>query len=149
MQNADRMSSLFFLALGLFILIYSLWTLPIGTVYAPEPGFFPLLVGIVMTSLALVLVIRAFSEKAAMLPQFESRWTRVLFTSATILLYVFFMELAGFLLSTSLFVLFYLKAIEKVGWMGSLLFTIPTVCVTYFSFTYLLGVPLPRGVIPF
>lgn len=149
MRHSDRISGLFLLVFGLFVLLHSLRTLPLGTPYEPEAGLFPFLIGIVMTGLALAMVIQAFREKVQKLPQIGSHWRKVPFSAAGILLYIFFLESGGFLLCTFLFVLFYLKAIERVRWAGSLLFSISTVFATYFSFTYLLGVPLPQGIIPF
>lgn len=148
MRHADRMSGLFFLAFGLFVLFYTLRTLPVGTLREPQAGFFPFLIGFGMTAFAFVMVFQAFREKVKKLPQFGNRWKRIIFTAVVILLYSLLLESVGFLLCTFLFTFIYLKGIERVGWMGSLLFTVPMVFATYFSFSYLLGVPLPRGIVP-
>lgn len=148
MGHSDRVSSLFFLCFGLFVLFYTLTTLPIGTLHDPQAGFFPLLVGFVLTVVSAVMVFRAFREKRIKPLQFGNLWKKVLLSAIGIILYVFFLEEGGFLLCTFLFVFFYLKGIERVGWVPSLVFTISTVFFTYFSFSYLLGIPLPQGIIP-
>ena len=149
MQHSDQISGLFFLGFGLFVIFYSLKTLPIGTLYEPQAGFYPLLSGILMVGFALILSVQAMHEKVEKRPQFGSRWKRVLFSSAEVLLYVLLLEFGGFLLCTFLFVLCYLKGIEWVAWAGSLVFAASSVLVTYFSFSHLLGVSLPQGIIPF
>jgi putative tricarboxylic transport membrane protein len=148
MGDSDRTSGLFFLCFGLFILVYTYRTLPLGTLAEPEAGLFPLLIGFLMTGFAAGMLFRSFRGKSRKVPEFGGYFRKVLFSGIAILGYVIFLESGGFLLCTFLFMFFYLKFIERLKWTGSLLFSGLTVGVTYFSFTQFLGVPLPQGIIP-
>ncbi len=149
MGNSDRGSGLFFLGFGLFVLVYSYRTLPLGTFKDPEAGLFPFLIGIIMMGFAAGILIGSFREKPRKVPAFGSHVHKVVLSALAILCYVIFLEPGGFLLCTFPFMLFYLKFVERLKWTGSLLFSGLTVGLTYFSFTHFLGVPLPQGVIPF
>jgi hypothetical protein len=147
-RHPDRISGIFCLAFGLFVLLYTMRTLPIGTLVEPQAGFFPFFIGFAITALSLSILFQSFREKGKKLPHFGDRRKRILFTGVGIIFYSLLLESGGFLLCTLLFVFIYLKGIERVGWMGSLLFTVLMVFATYFSFSYFLGVPLPRGILP-
>ena len=146
---SDRVTGPLLLAAGLYIVTYAIRVLPVGTPAAPGSGFFPLVVGLVLTVLASLVSVKAFRDPAGERPQFGELCGRVFLTAAGMILYAFLLEPAGFLLCTFAFVLFHLVAIERAGWVGSVLFAVLAVGGTYFGFKDLLGVPLPLGVLPF
>ena len=149
MRDSDRTGGLFFLGFGLFVLLYAYRNLPLGTFTEPEAGLFPFLIGIIMIGLAAGLLVLSFRETARKVPEFGSHLQKVVLSTVAILCYVIFLESGGFLLCTLLFMVFYMKVVERLRWTGRLLFSGLTVGLTYFLFTQFLGVPLPRGIVPF
>jgi putative tricarboxylic transport membrane protein len=149
MSNPNTKISIFFLASGLFILTYTILKVPFGTIYEPNAGFFPMIVGFCMVALALVLLFQSLKEERVNPPRFGTFWKKVVITAIMIFLYAFFLERAGFLICSFLFVFIYLKWVEVTTWTGTILFTIPAAFGSYYTFVKLLEVQLPRGILPF
>ncbi len=61
MKNNDQRSSLFWLAAGLAIAVYSR-KYGLGTLSSPGPGFLPFLTGLAIAGLALVVFFQQFSK---------------------------------------------------------------------------------------
>jgi putative tricarboxylic transport membrane protein len=149
MINSNTKVSIFFLALGLFILIYTTFKLPFGTIFEPDAGLFPMIIGVCMSALALTLLFQSLKEKMVNPPKLGPFWRKVVITAMMIFIYGFFLERAGFLICCLLLVFIYLKWIEGTSWGGALLFTIPSVIGAYFAFVKFLEVQLPKGILPF
>jgi hypothetical protein len=58
------------------------------------------------------------------------------------------LQKAGFVIATIALMLLVMRGLGGMGWKESLLITVPGVILSYLAFVQL-GVPLPRGPLPF
>jgi putative tricarboxylic transport membrane protein len=134
-------------------------TLPFGSIRNPDLGFMPILAGLTLLLLCLLLVakevLRPDRPKAEEVDLFEGKegGTESAGLKKPILLSVavFFYPLGfihmGFIVSTILLVTISLRVLEYRGWLGSLVLAIGISLVSFFLFSYLLDVQLPRGLL--
>ncbi len=152
MRNNDFQSSLFFLCLGLVFIGGGL-KMGLGPLNAPGPGFFPVVIGGVLSSLSAALLATAArrqgpADKKRFWKQ-EGSWAKILPSLLSLVFYLAFLDFLGYLLTTSLFILFLLKFVGKKGWGASILMALIVSVSSYALFRIGLGVLLPRGFISF
>jgi putative tricarboxylic transport membrane protein len=152
-NKKDLASGLFFLALGLFLILwcrgFSIWSSN-----GPEEGFFPFFTGIIIMASSLLILAKSFvlsraPEKEGKLVDPENGVNVFKVSSYAILmllLYGFLMESLGFLIASVLFLTLTIKVIEKQSWKITLLVASVSIVVSYILFVYFMGVPLPKGV---
>jgi putative tricarboxylic transport membrane protein len=131
-------------------LFFEAGKLNFGTMRVPQTGFFPkTLLGLIFV-LSLCLLIqslrREISEEAAAAITTEG-WIRIGATLATLLGFSLVLEWLGFFVSTLLLMMLLLRAIEPMKWTKVLFVALATALLAYFIFAWLLGVPLPAGVL--
>ena len=121
----------------------------------PGAGFFPLIVGLIISLLSLILLLqyilskrtRDKSESAPkVMPEQEKPalikvWSYLLL----MVLYGLLMESVGFFIVTFLFLFVILKYTERQGWRRTLLIGSIATVMSYLLFETYLGVPLPMG----
>ena len=147
-MHADRVSGvvlfLFALAAG-----WEARKLPFGTVNAPDSGFFPLSLAVMLAMLSALIVFATWLPGArATAPPSWHGAGRVALAVAALVVYVAVLNPLGYVLATALVTLLYLRGLERVGWGVSLAITIVSVVTSYLLFRRL-GVPLPAGIMPF
>jgi putative tricarboxylic transport membrane protein len=146
-NKKDLSSGLFFLVLGLLLILLSLRHSIWGGA-GPQEGFFPLLIGLMIVGFSLTILLQSLWSRGenGMEPKEEGLSVfRVAAYISLMLLYGVFFEGAGFLITSTLFLLLILKGVEKKPWKITLLVGLISVMVSYFLFASLLGVPLPQG----
>jgi hypothetical protein len=146
--NADRLSGgvLFLFALGVG---WEARKLPFGTVSTPDSGFFPLSLAVILAALSALIVIGSWLPEAGATP--APSWQgagRVAIAVATLMAYVAALDALGYLVTTGLVMLVYLRGLERLRWGPSLAITVGSVVISYLLFRRL-GVPLPAGIAPF
>jgi putative tricarboxylic transport membrane protein len=151
-RNHDFQSSLFCLCLGLLFMGGGV-RMGLGPLNAPGPGFFPAVIGGVLSSLSAALLVTAArrqgpSEKKSFWKQ-EGSWAKILPSLLSLVFYLAFLDILGYLLTTSLFILFLLKFVGRKGWGASILMALIVSASSYALFRMGLGVLLPRGFISF
>jgi putative tricarboxylic transport membrane protein len=125
----------------------------LGPLNAPGPGFFPAAIGGVLSSLSAALLVTAArrqgpSEKKSIWKH-EGSWAKILPSLLSLVFYLTFLDILGYLLTTSLFILFLLKFVGRKGWGVSILMALIVSASSYALFRMGLGVLLPRGFISF
>jgi len=151
-KSTDSVSSLFCLGLGLVFIGGGL-KMGLGPLNAPGPGFFPAVIGGVLSSLSAALFVAASrkknpSEKGRFWKQ-EGSWAKILPSLLSLVFYLAFLDILGYLLTTSLFILFLLKFVGRKGWGASILMALIVSASSYALFRMGLGVLLPRGFLSF
>jgi len=124
--------------------------LPFGSFRVPQTGFFPRVLGILLALLAVGELVRALrvsvpastSEKIA-----GEGWIRISATLVAMLGFALVLERLGFLLATFLLMILLLRAIEAPRWSKVFLVALVTSLLSYGLFAFLLGVPLPAGIL--
>lgn len=151
-NRKDLTSGLFFLALGLFLILWCRG-LSIWSNNGPEEGFFPLFTGVIIMGSSLLIMAQSFvfspaPEKERKLVDPENGVNVFKVSSYAILmllLYGFLMESLGFLITSVLFLMLTIKVIEKQNWKITLLVASASIVISYILFVYFMGVPLPKG----
>ncbi|MGH8621878.1 MAG: tripartite tricarboxylate transporter TctB family protein [Burkholderiales bacterium] len=147
-MNADRVS-------GAVLLLFALaagWEargLPFGIINAPDSGFFPLSLAVMLALLSALIVLATWLPEArATAPPSWQGGGRVALAVAALVAYVAVLNRLGYPLATVLVMLFYLRGLERLRWSVSLTFAVVSVVASYVLFRRL-GVPLPAGIMPF
>jgi hypothetical protein len=144
--NADRLSGLVLAVIAAFA-IYESSHLPFGAIWAPDAGFFPLSLSVLLLIIAFVGIVASFlgqQERA----EFWGRSSYVLIAGAALVIYALALPTVGFVVSTVAVLLLMTRGFGGMSWSRSVLISLVSVIATYAAFREL-GVPLPRGLLPF
>jgi putative tricarboxylic transport membrane protein len=149
MKDIDRAGGFFFLLVGGYAVAESL-RLPLGGFRHPDAGFLPFGLGIALVFLSALLLIRTCrkTHQGEWLLWGEGKY-RVGVAAASMLCYVFVLNCLGYMIATCLIMIVILRLLERLRWLTALLVTVPSVLISYIAFSFYLGVPLPKGLIPF
>jgi putative tricarboxylic transport membrane protein len=142
------------LAPGIFLLM-GLWIcletrqLPLGSFRMPEAGFFPLLLGITLSVLALILlavnlVTVSPGSGEALAPRPE-----ILVLIGSLFASAWLFERGGYLLTMTVFLVIVLKTLAQVRWMNAVALALLGSIVSYLLFDRILMIALPSGILPF
>lgn len=121
-----------------------------GSVRVPQTGFFPRVLGVLLLLLVLADLFRALrqAEPALFTAKIAGEgWIRIGTTLATMLGFAVVLERLGFLVATFFSMVLLLRAIEAPRWPKVLLVALVTSVLSYGLFAWLLGVPLPAGIL--
>jgi putative tricarboxylic transport membrane protein len=152
-MNAQRLGSLFWLAIGL-ISIYGSLLLGLGTLHEPGSGFLSFLAGCFMCIMAVVVLVQSFIQgdevRAKLASLWEGvNWRRPLIITLLVLGFILFLEKLGFILSSFLLLFILLKSVEKFSWSKAILIPVLTMGCTYLIFDFFLKATLPKGFLGF
>ena len=150
MKHSDVVSGLFWLALGIILTIWAA-KYPLGGITNPRPGFFPLLLGLLLIFLSSTLLLKARKPSAnegVGTPKTPRRPTRrIVYSVMVFLLGTFLFELAGYLITTFVMIVL-LKLVAGPGhWRHALVMGVLVVLGVYIVFVQLLKQPLPPGIL--
>ena len=141
--TVDRAAGAFFAAFSVLVLWESR-AIPFGTMAEPGPGALPVLLALAL----LVCSVMVFAGGRAGEHLADIRWTEWRHAVA-ILGTCCFMALAlerlGYRVTMFVALLTLVSLVEKKGWIAGILFAGGFSLGTYFLFSTLLRVPLPRG----
>ncbi len=147
MKTYDRISSLFWLFISIFVCIESI-RLGIGTLRHPDMGFMAFGVSVLLGILSLTLFLQATlkQEEAKTEPLFTGKlWKRVFFVLIAILIYAKLMPVAGYLISTFLLMSFMFWLVRGQRWWWPLILSSLTTLITYYVFSVWLRCQFPEG----
>jgi len=149
MGRNNVISALTLLALALAAL-FEASKLPFGRLSAPQPGFFPLILAILLAIFSLVLIAQAIGgskEESAATRQGSATWKKIVLAVGALVVFAVLFESLGYIISTFLFIAFLLRAVEGQNWMLIAVVAFSTSLVTYLIFGLLLETPLPPGIL--
>lgn len=143
--NTDKVDSILFLFLSVFILFLSTRMDSFGETVL-SPGTFPALGAGVLFFLALALFFKAIRQELSSCSDdvvHETKWKSVMVVTLLCLVYVWVLPLLHFVISTMCFLSMFLVLIgERRIWMVSVV-SISTTLLIYFIFGTMLKVLLP------
>lgn len=148
MTIQERRAGIFLLLIGLAVAIYSITELKLGSIAQPGPGFVPFISGAGITILSaiwLVINLRKVEKSGALWQKGELR--NPVLAVVIIILYTVLINRLGYILSTLLFLILWQFAIEKEKWLKTAVIAIVGTAAMYVLFSFLLGVPLPEGIL--
>ncbi|OGP69205.1 MAG: hypothetical protein A2170_09585 [Deltaproteobacteria bacterium RBG_13_53_10] len=142
------------LILFVFALLFFLQSIQyrLGSLTNPEPGFFPAILGSILGLLSLALVVIKVRQKTGQKERAENpwiglKWSKTVYISVSLLLYVVFFSAAGFLLSTFVLMEFLFVFGNPKKWMLGSLGAFLSSGISYVIFRILLDIQLPSGFI--
>jgi len=148
-----RVGSIFWLVVGIYGASHA-YQLSLGRFRHPGPGFIFFLTSLFLIILsALDLASTFFGEPKKEKEKEEQhiwkgvRWQKVLFVLSGVSIYIYFLELAGFWVSTFLLMLFLYKVVEATRWWIAILSSLITVLLSYVIFKVWLDVQFPAGIL--
>jgi putative tricarboxylic transport membrane protein len=152
-MNTDRVSSLFWLALGL-VSMYGAVQLGLGTLGEPGSGFLAFLAGCFISLIALGISLKSFILWRGVHLNFaplwmEANWRRPAVISLLVLGFILALERLGFILSGFLLLLVLFRWVEKFSWKKALMIPALTLGFAYLLFNVFLKATLPRGFLNF
>ena len=140
---------------SLFVMFFSGWvakqayTMGLGRLRSPGPGFMVFTASVFLGLLALHQCARSLpiGQKSSGSAPAKKRWGRAMLVFLVLVGYVLFLKTAGYLVITFLGVLFLFAFLEedKKKWFPMAVSAAAVSGVTYFVFTYLFKLQLPRG----
>ena len=152
MGKSDRISGSFWLCFSLFISFES-YRLGLGTLHQPGPGFLFFWTGLIVASLALVIILmsarNATPDEAKEQAFAKSNVKKVILVLISLFVYVLLMEWLGFFIVTLLLFIFLLGVIEKKKWWFAILVSVIVTALSYLLFEVGLQSQLPKGILDF
>jgi len=153
MKVSDVISGALFLALAIFIGVYA-QTLPPMPGQRYGAGAFPTLIALGLGGFSILMMVQTWRKRAPGTPWIEwAEWVRDHRTLANfalalvlILVYVFLSERVGFI-PLSIAILFILFWRQGVSIRTGLIVAVVATLAIQFSFSDMLRVPLPRGIL--
>jgi hypothetical protein len=142
--HGDRASGFVFSVIGAFLLLESS-DLPIGSLNAPDAGFFPTILSVLLLAFGIGVLAMSFRTPAAELDFTPRSWSTAA-AAGVLLLYAALLDRIGFLICTIIVLLLLTKVYGRLSWWVSLAVTLLTVVAAYVGFKQL-GVPLPSGIL--
>ena len=152
-MNSDRLSSLFWFALG-GASIYGSVRLGLGTTGEPGSGFMPFTAGAFICAMALLVFLHSFQsgqrlQRGVAALWAGTYWRRSLAVGVLTLAYILALETLGFSLTGFLLLAIIMRGLEKLSWKKTLIISIVTLAVSYVVFKIFLKATLPPGILGF
>jgi len=152
-MNADRVSSLVWLLLGL-VAIYGSFQLGLGTMHEPGSGFLAFLAGVFIICVAAVIFLQSIIKFRGTPLNIKglwagSKWQRSLIIGVLTIGFILALEVLGFFVTSFLLLFCLFKAVERLSWGKAVLIPALTLTVTYVVFNIFLKSNLPRGIFGF
>ncbi|MHB1131426.1 MAG: tripartite tricarboxylate transporter TctB family protein [Chloroflexota bacterium] len=137
------------LLFGLFML-WQAFLLKVGTPNTPGPGFFPVILSVVLLLLSLGLVFQARENGAAITAPSggatSMHYREIAAVLGLVLLLALIIEPVGYVIGSAIVTCALLKMAGRT-WRASLIIGLLATVLSFFLFDYALGVPLPKGVL--
>jgi putative tricarboxylic transport membrane protein len=150
-SRTDIIESVLLILVGIGVVVESI-RLQVGTPLMPQPGFFPLLGGLLLIGLSVTFLVRTWLEhgQASRQPQEAfGELRRPLILVMGMSLYTAVLEWLGYILPTVIITAIILRVLGVTSWKELTLASLGISVGTYFLFGRLLGIELPSGVLPF
>jgi putative tricarboxylic transport membrane protein len=144
--NRDHWASLFFLATGMGICLWSV-QYDIGTFAGPGPGFIGLCAGGAVSLLSLAGFLSNWRKVKDEERLFGPHWQNGFIILLLLLAFALLLNLLGFLICTFLFMFILLRRTKIYSWKVVLSWSLGTVMVMHFVFEVWLQAQLPKGLL--
>ncbi len=144
-NHRDFGAGIMYIVIGLFFAILAT-QYQMGTAAKMGPGYFPFWLGLLMTLLGVLVLLRSFSAKAIIekIPPFN--WRIIGLITGSVLIYGILLPKMGFLVSVVALVFMSASASHEFHWKGTLVNAIFLTAFTYSVFV--LGLKLQFPLLP-
>ena len=142
-------SALFWVVLGILV-CYGATRLGLGTVTEPGSGFIFFWSGLILVLLSLVALVESLRGGEDATAEISAiNWRKVTLVLLALVLYAFFLERLGFVLTTFLLLSFLLALIQETHWGRSLGVAGAAALGSFAIFELWLKIRLPHGIFGF
>jgi hypothetical protein len=145
-RRADHISGSVVMLVAVFC-IFESWHLPFGSVSAPDAGFFPRSLSVLLLVFGAGITLNAFVSVTQPV-EFHARTWSIGIAAAAFIAYAFSIQHVGYLICTLAILMLLMRGLCGMTWTRSTMIAIPAVVLSYLAFSRL-GVPLPTGILPF
>ena len=135
----DILGGALLIAIGLFAAIYAL-RYDVGTAGHMGPGYFPVVLGLVLIGLGVIIAVPAFARKGEAI---EFRWQPLGLVIASIVLFALTLRPLGLVLATVASVFVAASADRNFSWTGRAVVSAGIALLVYLIFRLGLGMNLP------
>ena len=148
MRNHDRLTSVLLGALGIYVAIEG-YSLKLGVLNKPKPGFLVFWAGMILFGLSLLLFIQTFVSKYEMTGSIWKgvKWQRGVKLNLILIGYILFFHTLGFAISTFLMLILICKSLDSQRWGTAFLLSITATLLSLVIFGYFLEVRFPPGLL--
>jgi len=138
------------LSLGITIGLLS-YELKLGTFKSPGPGLLPLFLGLALSLLSILTILRKLFFEGRELnknqePKSKIDVRKTKFILCCLLAYAILLERIGFVITTFIVLFLLFKTIGPFKFRNAFVWSLLTVAVSYVTFVIFLGVQLPSGI---
>jgi putative tricarboxylic transport membrane protein len=137
-----------FLLTGVWICLEAL-QVPFGSLRMPGAGFFPMVLGVALSALAVMLFGLGWTSREGNTERVWPDTPDVLYVTAILILSAWLFERAGFLISMAVFLVVSIKVLGRGRWLPVLATAVIGSVVSYWVFVRLLQISLPSGILGF
>ena len=137
-----------FLLVGVWICFEAL-QVPVGNLRMPGAGFFPLVLGVTLSALAIILFGTEWVSRETGSTRIWPDRPEVLYVTGILVLAVWLFDRAGFLLAMSVFLVVSIKVLGRGRWLTALVTAVIGSVTSYWVFVRLLQISLPSGILGF
>jgi putative tricarboxylic transport membrane protein len=142
-------SALFWIVVGI-LACYGATRLGLGSVTEPGAGFIFFWSGLILVILSLVVLADSVRGSEDTVREMEElNWAKIALVLLSLLLYAFFLERLGFVLTTFVLLSFLLSCIERTNWVRSLGVASAASLASFAIFELWLKIRLPKGIFRF
>jgi hypothetical protein len=145
-NQKDFGAGIMYMVIGLFF-TYMATQYQMGTAAKMGPGYFPFWLGMLMTALGLLILVKSLSAKAAIekIPPFN--WRIIGLITGSVVLYGILLPTMGFIVAVFVLVFMSASASHEFHWKGTLVNATFLIVFTYSVFV--LGLKLQFPLLPF
>lgn len=140
--TTDRLAGTVLAAFAILVLWESR-TLPFGSIREPGAGAVPVLLALTLLVCSLAVVVGASGHRVAAIPWTE--WRHAVAILGICAFMALALERLGYRLTILLALFGLLTLVEKKGWIVGVVFAVGFSLGSYYLFSVLLRVPIPRG----
>jgi len=153
MKKAEMITGVVLLVLS-GLVIWGALEMPPSSSFGPGAGFLPFWLGVLLAVLATILFVSAWQRKAAeqdsqsVFPGKQALLT-IAFVLVGVAVYIYLIEILGYLVDTFLLILFLMKVVEREKWPLTLTIATVTTVTLFITFQILLKITLPSNMFGF
>lgn len=141
--------ALFWVALGILV-CYGATRLGLGSVTAPGAGFIFFWSGLILVILSFMALTEGLRSTEEIVQETgDLNWVKITLVLLSLVLYAFFLERVGFVLTTFVLLSFLLGWIERINWARSLGVASAAALGSFAIFELWLKIRLPKGIFGF
>ena len=134
-NQRDFGAGIMYMVIGLFFTVMAT-QYPMGTAAKMGPGYFPFWLGLVMTGLGLLVLIKSLSAKAAIekIPSFN--WKVIGLITGSVVLYGVLLPTMGFIVAVFVLVFMSASASHEFHWKGTVVNAVILNVIAYVAFVW-------------